>query len=73
MITHAGDIELDPRAQIVMHMDGWSPPLMKFESYRHYIDLEPVEFTGFKLSSTTTPRRATRCSDPPSCSASRRS
>ena len=32
-----------------MHMDGWGPPWMKFESYRDYIDLEPVEFTGFKL------------------------
>jgi hypothetical protein len=73
MITHASDIELDPRVQIVMHMDGWGPPWMKFESYRDYIDLEPVEFTEFKLFSTTAPRRATRCSDPPSCSASGRS
>jgi hypothetical protein len=22
---------------------------MKFESYRDYIDLEPVEYTGFKI------------------------
>ena len=49
MISHASDIKLDPRVQIVMHMDGWGPPWMKFESYRDYIDLEPVEFTGFKL------------------------
>lgn len=49
MVSHAKDIEVDPRVQIVMDMDGWGPPWMKFESYRDYIDLEPVEYTGFKL------------------------
>jgi hypothetical protein len=49
MISHATEITIDPRVQIVMHMDGFGPPWMKFESYRDYIDLEPVEFTGFKL------------------------
>jgi len=49
MISHASRITIDPRVQIVMHMDGWGPPWMKFESYRDYIDLEPVEFTGFKI------------------------
>jgi len=49
MILQADKIELDPRVQIVMDMDGWGPPWMKFESYRDYIDLEPVEFTGFKI------------------------
>jgi hypothetical protein len=49
MISHASAIEIDPRVQIVMHMDGWGPPWMKFESFRDYIDLEPVEFTGFKI------------------------
>jgi hypothetical protein len=49
MISHANQITLDPRVQIVMHMDGWGPPWMKFESYRDYIDLEPVQFTGFKI------------------------
>jgi hypothetical protein len=49
MISHANQITIDPRVQIVMHMDGWGPPWMKFESYRDYIDLEPVEYTGFKL------------------------
>lgn len=49
MISNASKIEIDPRVQIVMHMDGWGPPWMKFESYRDYIDLEPVEFTGFKI------------------------
>jgi hypothetical protein len=49
MISNADKITLDPRVQIVMDMDGWGPPWMKFESYRDYIDLEPVEYTGFKI------------------------
>ena len=49
MILHADKIAVDPRVQIVMDMDGWGPPWMKFESYRDYIDLDPVEYTGFKL------------------------
>jgi hypothetical protein len=49
MVSHASQIVVDPHVQIVMDMDGWGPPWMKFESYRDYIDLEPVEFTGFKL------------------------
>jgi hypothetical protein len=49
MISNASKITLDPRVQIVMDMDGWGPPWQKFESYRDYIDLEPVEYTGFKI------------------------
>jgi hypothetical protein len=49
MISNSDKIALDPRVQIVMDMDGWGPPWMKFESYRDYIDLFPVEYTGFKL------------------------
>jgi hypothetical protein len=49
MISNAPKIAIDPHVQIVMDMDGWGPPWQKFESYRDYIDLEPVEYTGFKL------------------------
>lgn len=49
MISNASKIIADPHVQIVMDMDGWGPPWMKFESYRDYIDLEPVEYTGFKI------------------------
>ncbi|HEY2165314.1 MAG TPA: hypothetical protein VGH04_15055 [Gemmatimonadaceae bacterium] len=49
MILNADKIALDARVQVVMDMDGWGPPWMKFESYRDYIDLEPVEYTGFKI------------------------
>jgi hypothetical protein len=49
MVTSARKIKLDPRVQIVMHMDGWGWPSRKKESYRRYIYEEPVQFTGFKL------------------------
>ena len=49
MVSNAKDIHLDPHVQIVMDMDGFGPPWQKFESYRDYIDAEPVEFTGFKI------------------------
>jgi hypothetical protein len=49
MLTGHKRIELDPRVQIVINMDGWGPPWMKRESYRRYIHKYPVEYTGFKL------------------------
>jgi hypothetical protein len=49
MVTNSKKITLDPRVQIVMHMDGWGWPSRKKESYRRYIYEEPVQFTGFKL------------------------
>ncbi|MEK7402425.1 MAG: hypothetical protein AABZ80_08705 [Gemmatimonadota bacterium] len=49
MVRNASEIQLDPRVQIVMHMDGWGVPSVKFDSYRSYIVSEPVQFAGFKL------------------------
>ncbi len=49
MVTNASQIRLDPNVQIVMNMDGWGPPWLKFDSYRDYEVAEPVQFTGFKL------------------------
>ena len=49
MLTGASAIKRDPRVQIVINMDGWGPPWLKFDSYRAYVEAEPVEFTGFKL------------------------
>lgn len=49
MITGAENIKLDPRVQIVIDMDGWGAPWLKYDSYRDYIMKEPVQFTGFKL------------------------
>lgn len=49
MVTNADKIKLHPELQIVMDMDGWGPPELKKGTYRHYIQNEPVQFTGFKL------------------------
>ena len=49
MLTDAKGIRVDPRVQIVINMDGWGGPWLKFDSYRDYVQAEPVQFTGFKL------------------------
>lgn len=49
MVKGYRDIKLNPRVQVVMHMDGWGAPWLKFDSYKDYIIDEPVQFTGFKL------------------------
>jgi hypothetical protein len=47
-VTHADRIQLDPRVQIVMDMDGFGPPWMKRDTYWRDIKGEPVQFTGWK-------------------------
>ncbi len=49
MITGYKKIRLDPRVQVVIHMDGWGQPWLKYDSYRDYVADEPVQFTGFKI------------------------
>jgi hypothetical protein len=49
MVTDAKSIRLDPHVQVVLNMDGWGNPWLKFDSYRDYVEAEPVQFTGFKL------------------------
>lgn len=49
MITNTKNIKLRPEVQVVMHMDGWGRPQLKTDTYRRYIQKEPVQFTGFKL------------------------
>lgn len=49
MVTNASSIKLRPEVQVVMHMDGWGEPELKKGTYRHFIQGEPVQFTGFKL------------------------
>ena len=49
MVSGASDIRLDPNVQVVIDMDGWGAPWLKYDSYRDYITKEPVQFTGFKL------------------------
>ena len=38
-----------PDVQIVMDMDGWGTPERKLDTYQHFMQYEPVQFTGFKL------------------------
>jgi hypothetical protein len=49
MLPDAENIKPTPRVQVVMHMDGWGPAWLKFDSYKDYIVHHPVAFTGFKL------------------------
>ena len=49
MLQHASDIKLDPRVQVVINMDGWGQPWLKFDTYAKCEVAEPVQFTGFKL------------------------
>jgi len=65
MVTNTSKITLDPRVQIVMHMDGWGWPSLKKESYRRYIYQEPVQFTGFKLFYRNDTKAGHRLMTPP--------
>ena len=49
MVTNSQNIKLHPEVQLVMHMDGWGEPELKKGSYRYFVSMEPVQFTGFKL------------------------
>ncbi len=49
MVRGANEIKLDSRVQVVIDMDGWGLPFLKFSSYTEYVVKEPVQFTGFKL------------------------
>jgi len=58
MVTNYQNIKLDPRVQVVMHMDGWGNPILKKDSYKAYIQKQPVQYTGFKLFYEYDPRPA---------------
>jgi hypothetical protein len=49
MVSDYKNIKLHPEVQIVMNMDGWGEPVLKYSTYIRYIYREPVQFTGFKL------------------------
>jgi hypothetical protein len=48
MVKDYRDIKIRPEVNLVMHMDGWGAPWLKFDSYHDYIVDEPVQFTGWK-------------------------
>ncbi|MDP4264057.1 MAG: hypothetical protein Q8941_16135 [Bacteroidota bacterium] len=49
MVTNSSQIKVRPEVQVVMDMDGWGHPDLKYSSYKLYIHKEPVQYTGFKL------------------------
>lgn len=49
MVKNYKNIVLHPEVQIVMNMDGWGEPVLKYDTYKQYIYKQPVQFTGFKL------------------------
>jgi hypothetical protein len=49
MVTNYKAIKHYSEVQLVMNMDGWGGPELKYGTYKLYIYKEPVQFTGFKL------------------------
>ena len=49
MVSNSSSIKLTPNVQVVMNMDGWGQPWLKFDSYSAYTVAEPVQFAGFKV------------------------
>jgi hypothetical protein len=49
MLTNYKNIKLDPRVQVIIDMDGWGSPTLKKDSYKAYVEKQPVQYTGFKL------------------------
>ncbi|MEA5062276.1 MAG: hypothetical protein VB054_02940 [Petrimonas sp.] len=49
MLTNYKDIRLRPEVQIVINMDGFGRPELKYSTYERFIRPKPVQFTGFKL------------------------
>ena len=47
-VTNHKRITLDPRVQIVIDMDGFGPPGLKKNTFRKWIEAEPVQFAGWK-------------------------
>lgn len=49
MVTGVKNIKPLPEVQMVMDMDGWGSPAKKIGTYTHFVQAEPLQFTGFKL------------------------
>jgi hypothetical protein len=51
MVTNYRNVRLRPEVQVVLHMDGHGRlhgPLLKYDTYRHFIVREPIQFAGWK-------------------------
>ncbi len=49
MLKGYRDIRPTPNVQVVIDMDGFGPPSLKRDSYKAYVTLQPVQYSGFKL------------------------
>ena len=49
MLTRYREIRPVPSVQVVINMDGFGAPWLKRDSYHDYVEMQPVQFTGFKL------------------------
>ncbi|MCB9805885.1 hypothetical protein H6775_01855 [Candidatus Nomurabacteria bacterium] len=49
MVTGYNQIKPTSEVQVVMVMDGWGPVANKIGTYEHFIEPEPVQFTGLKI------------------------
>ena len=52
LVNYKG-VKLDPRVQVVVHMDGFGAPWLKRDSYFSYVKKEPVQFAGWKQFTKT--------------------
>jgi hypothetical protein len=69
MLTGTERIQLDPRVQVVIDMDGFGASWHKEYAYRHFISPYPVQYTGFKLFyKNDRVSRAPSGNDAPGCS-----
>jgi tetrahydromethanopterin S-methyltransferase subunit G len=48
MVPDVENVRLRPEVQLVMHMDGWGAPWLKYDSYRDYVVRHPAQYTGWK-------------------------
>jgi hypothetical protein len=64
MLQHADQIRADRRVQVVINMDGWGQPWLKFDTYKKCEVDEPVQFTGFKLFFHNDTRKGDALLDP---------
>ncbi|MDO5524138.1 MAG: hypothetical protein Q4G48_08870 [Bacteroidia bacterium] len=49
MVTNYQNIILRPEVQVVIDMDGFGRPELKYSTYESFVRKKPVQFTGFKL------------------------
>ncbi len=49
MVTNSSQITLRPEVQVVIDMDGWGHQARKINTYKQFVQKQPVQFAGFKL------------------------